>query len=390
VNIYRRVKADPADWFSADEVSKAKDYQRPLTAVRIAKSVVGLVVLLVIISTGAAPAVANRFAGGAQGNWIVRLLVVLAFLLVVDSVSDIPWDLWTEFVHERKWEFSTQTVAGFVSDLVKGLVMSYVLFAVLMLALWALIRTTNLWWVYGWGVFLLFTVVLAFLGPVVLMPLFNKFTPLENETLTERLRALAREAGLNISEVQVMDASKRTRKDNAFFTGLGRTRRVVLFDNILVQPESSIATVVAHELGHWRKRHIFRSLIVGTVLTFILFYVLHVVMSWGALLRWAHVSTVKDPASLPLFLLVLVGGQLVLQYGLAWLSRALEREADLEALKLTQDADSFTTMMRGLSTKNLSDLAPSSLTYLRLDHPPAAERLEFAKQWATAEASKTS
>jgi STE24 endopeptidase len=268
--------------------------------------------------------------------------------------------------------------------------MSYVLFAVLMLALWELIRTTALWWVYGWGVFLLFTVVLAFLGPVLLMPLFNKFTPLENEGLTERLRSLARQAGLNISEVQVMDASKRTRKDNAFFAGLGRTRRVVLFDNILVQPESSIATVVAHELGHWRKRHIFRSLFVGTVLSFLLFYVLHVVMAWGPALRWAHVSTVKDPAALPLFLIVLVGGQLGLQYIQAWLSRALEREADLEALELTQDADSFTTMMRGLSTKNLSDLAPSSLTYLRLDHPPAAERLEMARQWASGETAKTS
>src|SRR5207249_3078487 len=124
----------------------------------------------------------------------------------------------------------------------------YVLFGVLMLAVWALIRTTSLWWIYGWLVFLLFTVVIAFLAPVVILPLFNKFTPLDNEGLVDRLRALARQAGLNISEVQVMDASKRTRKDNAFFVGLGRSRRVVLFDNILVQPDSSIETVVAHEL----------------------------------------------------------------------------------------------------------------------------------------------
>lgn len=379
VNIYRRVKADPADWFSADEVRKAKDYQRPLTIVRIAGSLASLAVLLVIISTHAAPAVADKI--GAH-QWWVRLLVVLAFLLLVDSVLDIPFDAWREFGHERKWEFSTQTPGGFVGDIAKNLVVAYIMFGALMLALWALIRATSLWWVYGWLVFFVFTVALAFLGPVLIMPLFNKFTPLDNDTLVERLQTLAHRAGLGISEVQVMDASKRTRKDNAFFTGLGRTRRVVLFDNILVQPESAIETVVAHELGHWRRRHIVRSLVSGTIVSFVLFFVLHLVMTWGAALRWSGVPSLRDPGALPLLLLVLVGGMLLLQYGQAWLSRALEREADLEALELTRDAEAFTSMMRGLSTKNLSDLAPSALTYLRLDHPPAAERLEMAKQWA--------
>jgi STE24 endopeptidase len=125
-------------------------------------------------------------------------------------------------------------------------------------------------------------------------------------------------------------------------------------------------------------------LTVGTALSFGLFYVLHIVTSWGPALRWAGVTSLKDPAALPLFLLVLIGGQLALQYVQAWLSRALERQADLEALELTRDAGAFTTMMRGLSTKNLSDLAPSAVTYLRLDHPPAAERLEMAKQWTAA------
>jgi STE24 endopeptidase len=379
VNIYRRVKADPAEWFSPDEVAKAKDYQRPLSIVRIVNSIVTVGVLAVIISTHASGKVAEVLGVDA---WWLRLLVVLAFLLLVDSILDIPFDAWREFVHERKWGFSTQTPAGFVADLFKGFAVVFVLFGVLMSVLWALIRTTSLWWVYGWGVFFAFSIVLAILGPVVIMPLFNKFTPLDNESLADRLRALARKAGLRISDVQVMDASKRTRKDNAFFAGLGKTRRVVLYDNILEQPDSSIETVVAHELGHWRRRHIVRLLVVGTALSFLLFYVVNVVTSWDAALRWAGVRSLADPAALPLFLVVLVGGQLVLQYLQAWLSRALEREADLEALKLTGDAEAFTAMMRGLSTKNLSELAPSQLTYLRLGHPPAAERLEMAKQWA--------
>jgi STE24 endopeptidase len=384
VNIYKRVKADPADWFSAEEVRKAKDYQRPLTFVRILNSVVSLGLLAVIVSTHLQVKIADHLGGHA---WYWRLLVVLGFLLIIDSVLDVPFDIWREFVHERKWEFSTQTPGGYVSDVIKGVVVGFVLFAALMTAVWALIRATSLWWVYGWLVFLAFTVVLAVLAPVVFLPLFNKFTPLDNESLVARLQGLAQQAGLKISGVQVMDASKRTRKDNAFFIGLGRTRRVVVFDNMLTQPDSSIATVVAHELGHWRRRHIVRLLAAGTATSFVLFYVLHLVTSWEAALRWVGVSSIKDPAALPLFLIVFIGGQLLLSYAQAWLSRSLEREADLEALELTRDPATFTTVMRELGTKNLSDLAPSAITYLRLDHPPIAERLEFAKQWATANAN---
>lgn len=380
MNIYRRVKANPADWFSADEVRKAKDYQRPLTFVRIANSVASLVFFAAIISTHASKSLAGRFGGA----WYVQLFVVLGFLLVANTLLDLPFELWTEFGHEKKWGFSTETPVQFAVDAVKSLVMIFVLFGVLMTAVWALIRTTDLWWVYGWAVFFVFTVAIAFLAPIVFLPLFNKFTPLDNESLADRLRALARSAGLEISGFQVMDASKRTRKDNAFFIGLGKSRRVVLFDNILAQPDASIESVVAHELGHWRRRHVRRLLITGTATSFGLFYVLHLVTSWKVALEWAGVGSVKDPAALPLFLLVLVGGQLLLRYGQAWYSRALERQADLEALELTNDPGAFTTMMRGLVTRNLAELAPSSLAYLRLDHPPPAERLEMAKTWVGA------
>jgi STE24 endopeptidase len=127
---------------------------------------------------------------------------------------------------------------------------------------------------------------------------------------------------------------------------------------------------------------------VGTVTSFALFYVLHAVTSWEPALRWIGVNSIKDPAALPLFVLVLFGGQMLLRYLQAWYSRTLERQADIEALELTHDADAFTTMMRGLVTRNLAELAPSSLSYLRLDHPPPAERLEMAKLWSSADRTK--
>lgn len=378
MNIYRRIEADPADWFSADEVRKAKEYQRPLTILRIANGLASVGLVIAVISTHAAPRLAD--AVGADG-WALRLLVVLVGLLVVDQILDIPFDLWREFRHEKKWGFSTQTPGRYVVDLVKNVVLSVILFGVLMLPLWALIRYTELWWVAGWLVFLLFSVVLGFLGPILIMPLFNKFEPLADPVLAEDLRELARSAGLSISDVQVMDASKRTRKDNAFFAGLGKTRRVVLFDNILEHPVQAVRGIVAHELGHWRRRHLVQGLVLGTVLSFGLFGLMRVVTTWDAALDWAGVSSVADPASLPLVLIVLVGGQMVLAYIRAWQSRALEREADIEALRLTGDGPGFQDMMRSLMTRNLAELAPSRLAYLRLDHPPPAERLQLAEVW---------
>ena len=377
MNIYRRIAADPADWFSPEEVRKAKEYQRPLTTLRIANGLASLVLLITVISTKAAPRLAE--AMGADG-WVLRLLVVLAGLLVADQLVDLPFDLWREFRHERKWEFSTQTPGRYVADLIKTLVLSVVLLSALMIPLWALIRSTELWWMFGWFVFFLFSVVLGFLGPILIMPLFNKFRPLEDADLAENLRELARSAGLNISDVQVMDASKRTRKDNAFFAGLGKTRRVVLFDNILEHPAQAVRSIVAHELGHWRRRHIVQLLALGTVLSFALFALLRFVTTWDAALDWAGVSSIADSASLPLVLLVMVGGQMLLGYIQAWHSRALEREADIESLRLTHGTG-FQDMMRSLMTRNLAELAPSRLAYLRMDHPPPAERLQLAEVW---------
>lgn len=380
MNVYRRIPSDPAAWFSEDEVAKARDYQRPLTVVRITNGLVTLAFVLAFIATGAASSIADAVGGG----WVVELVAILAVLIVATEVLDLPFDLWREFRHERKWGFSTQTPARFASDVVKTVLTGIVLLSALLIPLWALIRSTELWWVFGWLVFFLFSVVLAFIGPTLLLPLFNKLEPLRDDALADELTGLGRDAGVRITGVQVMDASKRTRKDNAFFSGLGRTRKIVLYDNLLEQPARSVRCVVAHELGHWRRRHMPRQIVVGTVLSFAMFVLLRAVSTWDPALRWAGVDSFADPAALPLVMLTLVAGQMALSFATAWYTRALEREADVDALDLTRDDDGFQEMMRNLMTRNLADLAPSRLAYLRMDHPPAAERLQLVEEWRRA------
>jgi STE24 endopeptidase len=385
MNTYRRIPADPAAYFEADEVQKAKDYQRPLTVARGISLALNAGFLIAVISTGLAGRVADGV--GADG-WFLRLVVIVASLTVAGVLIDLPISIWTTFSHERKWEFSTETPKGFVADLFKSIVLGLVLQTLLFGALWWLIRSTDLWWIYGWAVFFAFSVLLAFLLPIVIMPIFNKFTPLENEKLSARLRALAEGVGMKVSGVQVMDASKRTRKDNAFFAGLGGSRRVVVFDNLLSQPASVIASIVAHELGHWRRRHITKGVILGTITSFGLFVVLRLVSTWDFALDWADVPDIRDPAALPLVLAVFSVVSSAISLLQAWISRAHERQADIDSLEITGDHDAFVQTHRGLSTRNLIDLAPSWWSYIRASHPPPAERLRLGEVWSGSRAPK--
>jgi STE24 endopeptidase len=252
------------------------------------------------------------------------------------------------------------------------------------LALWWLMRTTQLWWLAGWVVFFAFSVLLVMLYPVVIMPLFNRFSPLSDEDLAARLQRLAEGVGMRVKGVQVMDASKRTKKDNAFFAGLGRTRRVVVYDNLLAQPHDVVASVVGHELGHWRRRHVARGIALGTATTLLLFVAIRLVAGWQPALEWAGVDDIREPASMPLVLLVFAAAGALIGVVQSWFSRAFERQADLDALEITNDYDAFVQMEHGLSTRNLIDLAPSWLRYIRASHPPPAERLRLAELWREA------
>ena len=379
---YKRIPADPARYFEPDEVKKAKDYHRPLTVAKAVSLVLNAGLLLALISAHTMPKLVRNI-----DNWVVQLVVVLGALLVAFTVIDLPVSIWTEFVHEKKWGFSTNTPGRFVADQIKNLVLGVVLLTPLLLALWWVIRSTQLWWLYGWAVFFAFSMLLAVLLPVVIMPIFNKFTPLEDEELAKDLRGLAEGVGMKVSGVQVMDASKRTKKDNAFFAGMGATRRVVVFDNLLEQPHAAVRGVVAHELGHWRRGHIRRNVALGTVTSLAMFGVLRLVATSQTALDWAGVKSVAEPAAIPLMALTFSVCGAVTSLLSAWVSRAFERQADLDALEITGDANAFSSMMRGLATKNLGDLAPSWWHYVRADHPPAAERLRIAELWTEAQAA---
>jgi len=313
--------------------------------------------------------------------WPLQIVVTMSSLLLVLMLSGIPVGLYRTFVHENKWGFNTQTPAGWVSDLIKSTIIGLVIANVVFLALWFVIRSTDLWWLFGALLLTVFAVILVAIAPVVILPLFNKFEPAEDEQLRDHLRTLASAGGVSVSDVLVMDASKRTRHDNAFFTGLGKTKRLVIFDNMMGWERPLTDVVVAHEVGHWRHRHIVSSIFFGTLTTFLAFVALKFVMEWDAALAWAGASNVEEPVALPLFILAFSTASLVTGLIDSWFSRAHERQADLFALNLTRDPESFARVWRQFSEKDLPDLSPSWLKRIRGSHPPIAERLAMGESW---------
>lgn len=377
---WRRVPADAADWFDRDEIERGRAYSRPVDRVRAVRAVVGSAVMVAFVVAQVGPRLVD-IAGDA--HWVVHLLVVAVALEASTLLYAPAFDAWRELVHDRRWELSTQTVSGFLADQAKGLAVALAMTVVLALPLYAVIRTVEWWWLPGWLLFSVFTVALGMLYPVLIAPLFNTFTPLADGELRDRILAVSARAGLDISEVLVTDASRRSKAGNAYVAGLGRTRRVVLFDTILEWPPTQIEQVVAHELGHWRHAHLRRRIPVLVGAQLVMFLVTWAALRWEPLLEVAGVEAAGDPASLPLFLAVFPLGFVVVGLLASWLSRVDERQADLHALGVLHDPDAFAGLFRRLAETNRADVDPNRWKRLNASHPPLAERLAMAEAWRT-------
>lgn len=362
----------PSDVFSAEEVGRARRYHRPLYWL--------LFVETAVMAGWWAAAWLLPVYPFEDWAWPVAAVAYSACLLAGLSLLLLPLALWRGFLRERRWGFSTQTPGGWLGDRAKGLSVGLVLGAAPLLGLVASAQVFPRWWpLVAAPAAALLVLLLTFVAPVILEPLFNRFTPLLDETLADDLRAVAERAGVPIRDVLVTDASRRTRKSNAYVSGLGRTRRVVLYDTLLEDsaPDET-RLVVAHELAHRRAGHVAKATLLGMAGA-----VLAVVCIWGL------VPHPGDPGSIPLIVLVAIGLRAVAAPAGSWISRRWERLADRFSLELTGDVAAFERAHARLARANLSDLAPPRLLYaLLFSHPTPPERIALARDWARAATSE--
>jgi STE24 endopeptidase len=365
--------------FDSEQVERARRYHRPGYLARVADIGLGLLVL-------------GSLSFGALGDWLFGLVDGLpwwgeaiafsALVALVGSLVATPIAFWRGYLHERRWGFSTQTLGGWVSDRAKGAAIGMALTVIPMFGLIASVHLFPSWWplvaALG-GAAIVF--VVTFLAPVLLEPVFNRFAPLSDDALAEDLRRLADRAGVPVRDVLVADASRRTTKHNAYVSGIGKTRRVVLWDTLLDRgAPGEVRLVVAHELGHRRFRHVAIGTAIAMGGTALFVLGLWVLFQWDQLLAAIGADGPGDPRVIPFVLFAGSVAELALRPFALALSRRWERDADRFSLELTADPEAYEETHRNLALSNLGDLDPPKAAYLFFfSHPTAPERLAAAR-----------
>ena len=314
-------------------------------------------------------------------------LLVLGFALVFGGiyyVITLPLSCYSGFVLPHHFDQSTQTLKGWITDQVKGLAVSGILGGLLLEIIYFVLRTyPDLWWLWAAGILLVFSVILANLAPVILLPIFFKLEPFgeERSDLVERLVNLADRAGTKVRGVYKIDMSRRTKAANAALTGLGNTRRILLGDTLLDNfSDDEIETVLAHELAHHVHNDLPLGIIIESLTTLIGFWLASLVLEWGV--DFFGFEGVWDVAAFPLFALVIgLYGLVTMPLGNAW-SRWRERLADRYALQQTGKSKAFASAMTRLANQNLAEVDPEPwVVFLLYSHPPLRERIALAEEF---------
>ena len=339
-------------------------------------------VFLAILLSGFLPwlvGTISRWGYGVIGSGII----FFAVLSIMTHLLRIPFGLYETFVIEERYGFNVMNFKIWISDLLKSLVIAAILGGLLLGLLLALvIHGGETWWVWAWMLVGGFELILLWLFPVLILPLFNKFDPIDNKGLEDRIRILMEKVGIRPKGIFKMDASKRSKHTNAFFVGVGRTKRIVLFDTLLAShTEGEILAVLAHEAGHWKKKHILRMLVPLEILSFVSFYAVDKLLNWPLLYE---TFGFQDPVVyIGLFFIgaffSLVG--YFAQPLESAISRKFEREADHFALELMKTGESMRSALKRLAVDNLANLSPHPVyAWFYYSHPPLLERMERLSQ----------
>lgn len=332
----------------------------------------------------------SAFINSLGLSFIPAGIIFFLALYYADAVISIPFGLYHTFVIEKKYGFSTMTPALWLADFLKSLVISTVLFSLMTAAgLWAIEASPNLWWLWVWIVFLLISIFLMYLSPYVIEPLFNKFEPVEDSELIEGIRRLMEKVGLKVKRVFKMDASRRTKHTNAYFTGIGHVKRIVLYDTLMEKlQKNEILSVLAHEIAHWKKKHVLKHIVVTEAVAIISFYISFRLLQGDWLNDLFNIS--NGSFFTKLIVLAFIGSLAMFPLGplMLYLSRKHEVEADLYSYELTKDASGMINALVKLSKDNFSNIHPHPL-YVRFhySHPPVAERIRRIE--AAAESNPT-
>lgn len=370
------VPAAFAEQISTEQHHKAADYTMAKLAINKIELIYGAI-LLVAWTLGGGLNWVDTFVRSLAYNEIVTGLVVIFGIMLISAVIDLPFTLYRTFKIEQRFGFNRMTAKQFIKDMFLQTTLTLVLAVPLVAGiLWLMQDASPLWWVYVWAVLLGFGLLISWIFPTFIAPLFNKFMPLENEELRERITTLMKRCGFASNGIFVMDGSKRSSHGNAYFTGLGKNKRIVFFDTLLetLNP-NEVEAVLAHELGHFKHHHVRKGLILNAIITLLGLALLAWLIKQDAFYQALGVSHASTYMALILFSMVMPLFSIYLQPAMSYLSRKHEFEADDFAAEQSEPQTLIQALVK-LYRDNANTLTPDPLYSAFHDsHPPAPVRV---------------
>jgi STE24 endopeptidase len=359
----------------------SKRYNNIKLAIGIGEGILTFILIYIFVVSGSSFKLEKYLSGYFANNY----LLFLGFAAVTGIVMGIiffPLSYYSGFYLEHKYNLSNQTLLKWLWESVKGLLVSAAIGLPLLLFFFYVINKYGEWWWLPLAIGLFFfSVILARLVPILILPIFYKVIPLENENLKTKIYNLASQAGLKVENIYSFNMSKNTKKANAAFTGLGKTKRILLGDTLLNSyTEDEIETVIAHELGHYKKKHIIKNLLIGTFTSFFTLYVIAALYNWS--LPWFRFTQISQIAALPILTLwgMIVG--MLLTPITNMISRRFEYEADEYAVVSTSNVSSFTAVLEKLTEQNLGDKDPHPFVeWFFYSHPSIKKRISAIQEF---------
>ena len=366
------------DVYDEQTYEKSQRYTKERTKFGILTSAFNLALLLVF-----------WFVGGFQWldemvrNWQLGViwtgLVYIGILIFAKQILSLPFSIYSTFVIEEKYGFNKTTPKTFVLDMVKGLGLSILLGGPLLAGILAFFTFIDQYaWLYAWGAVTVFTLFIQFIAPTWIMPIFNDFEPLDEESdLRQKIRDYADKVNFAMEGVYVMDGSKRSSKSNAFFTGFGKNKRIALYDTLINNhEEDELVAVLAHEIGHYKKKHIIKNMAISIAQTGIIFFLLSIFLNSEGLFDAFFMEQMSVYAGLIFFGMLYAPIDMIVSVFMQILSRRYEFEADAFASN-TYQKEPMIAALKKLSKDNLSNLTPHPFyVFLNYSHPPVLERIK--------------
>lgn len=364
--------------YDKKKYAKSQEYLKTKTKFSLVSSTFSIVLIFLVIHLGIF-GVLNEFVNLQTNHFILQGLLFISIIYIFQDIISLPFSLYSTFVIEEKFGFNKTTVGLFISDKIKGYAIFIVMGSIIITPILYLFHEyENFGWLIAWSLLALFIIAVQPLFVHVISPMFNKFTPLEDGELRTAIEKYTTQIDFPIARIDIMDGSKRSAHSNAYFSGFGKSRRIAIFDTLVENhTNDEIVSVVAHEVGHYKLKHIIHGTIIGIIETGIMLFVFNFIMNDYALFRVFGVNDLSVHAGLIFFSMLYAPVTMITSVISNAISRKNEFEADNYSLQTTKNKEALISMLVGLAANNLSHLTPHPFkVFLSYSHPPTIDRIK--------------